>query len=278
VTASQAASDAAAAFCAQLNSCSSLFVSLVYGSVATCNTRLGITFSMALAGPGTGWTPALAETCAKAIPGAACQDLLGNILPSACLAPAGQYPNGAACGDDSQCMSQYCNSVHGQCGACAAAPVPGGNCMSDSQCPNGTVCSGMAGAMQCVTPGVGGTSCSNIQPCKATLVCKNSVCAPPDMVGSMCTPGNTVFGSCDEYQGSYCNGTVCAALSMGGPGQPCNPSAGAFCNASGLCSNGACLSAAADGQTCNATTGPRCMPPAVCANSVCVILNPANCH
>ena len=89
-SADQACTDLANAVCQKLNDCTAVFVTNTYGDEATCAMRFKTSCDQTLAANGTGLTPALREDCAKAVPGASCEDLVDNGFPSACAAVAGQ--------------------------------------------------------------------------------------------------------------------------------------------------------------------------------------------
>jgi hypothetical protein len=284
VSADQACSDLANAICQKLNSCSAAFVTNNYGDVATCTTRIDTSCGQTIAANGTGLTPANREACAMAIPGASCEDVVDNGLPSACQPVAGHLANGTACADSSQCQSTYCNlGTDGTCGACAAVrAAAGGTCHRNDDCATGSPCKNG----NCVLPVASGGTCDSTHPCQTTLACKAGVCSTPDAAGTACSTG-----TCDALAGLYCStgsGPLCTAIGLAKAGEPCGSVNGVLtvCAGGGHCSlnaagmGGTCEAAAADGASCNDTTGPTCLPPAVCGASskVCTLPNPANCH
>jgi hypothetical protein len=284
VSADQACSDFASAGCQKLSSCTAFLIDDVYGDVATCTTRLKASCTDALAATGTGLTPAQRESCAQALPGAQCADLVVNNFPTACRAVAGQFSNGTTCGDSSQCQSTYCNlGADGTCGACGAArAAPGASCHRDDDCAYGSTCTNGA----CATHATSGGVCDSSHPCQQPLACKNGVCATPDEIGASCT-----MGSCDQLAGLYCTtigSAVCKAITLAKAGEMCGVVNGvlAACSGGGHCkvvvgtAAGTCEAAAADGATCDSTNGPTCLPPAVCGatSKVCTLPNPAGCH
>ncbi len=277
--AAQACSDAATAACDRVAACSPFLVQYLYGDVQTCASRFQSTCTNAATAHGTGWTPTAEEACAKAVPGETCADVVSNNPPSACRASAGQLANGVACGDPSQCQSQYCNlGTSGTCGACATRAASA--CNRDQDCNYGQVC--VTGG--CVAPGLSGSTCDGTHPCNKTLACKNGTCAAPDQAGASCVVGDkdNLFGSCDELQGLYCHAVsrVCTALPLVKPGQPCGLVNGGLtgCYAFGACpqAGGTCTAALADGASC--TAKDHCMPPAECSGGVCKLPDPSTCQ
>jgi hypothetical protein len=299
-SASQAASDAATALCTRINACAPLFLQIAYGDMPTCNTRLTANLTEALSASGTGWTPSAVDACAKAIPGASCDDALAHNLPAVCHPPAGQLAIGAACGDNGQCSSGYCNlSSNGKCGSCAAGlGAAGAPCFRDDDCQFGIVCQGMAitatppTAGKCTALAKSGESCDSNKPCLKTLACSaatGGVCGPTVAAGATCSQTADFFGTCGDVSGNYCSATTngtCTSLDAAAAGQPCGLLATgkyATCSGSGVCNTmggkmmGTCVAPAADFGSCNAKDGPGCLSPATCINSVCVLSSPDTC-
>jgi hypothetical protein len=293
VSASQASTDVGTALCTKINSCSAYFEDVTWGDVATCGSRTAASLANVLAASGSGWTPSSVDACAKAVAGTACNDALGNNLPAACHAPAGQITTGMPCGDSSQCESAYCNTGTGVCGTCAAARgAVGSPCYRDDDCVYGVVCTGAATTTSPATAGTctqlvaSGADCDTQHPCERSLACKSGMCASPDEAGQPCTTG-----TCDTLAGLYCKGAVgngagtCTAVALAATGAPCGVvnDAIAQCSGGGNCAlanatSGTCQAPIADGMPCDATKGPGCTSPAVCTGGVCTVPNPANCH
>ena len=284
VSADQACSDFASAACQAIDGCSAFLIADVFGDAQTCSTRQKASCTDALAANSTGLTPALRESCAKALSTASCVDILDNNLPSACLAVAGQLSNGSICGDSSQCQSAYCNTgADGTCGACGAARGgPGATCERDDDCTYGSLCE----SGSCVTPGTAGATCDGTHVCQKTLTCRAGICSTPAGAGTACTTG-----SCNALAGLYCStgsSPVCTSITLAAVGQPCGLINGALvaCSASGHCDvvtgtgAGTCKGAAADGAACDDTNGPMCLSPATCGatSKVCTLPDPSNCH
>lgn len=297
VSAQQAATDVATALCARIEACAPLYMQLAYGDASTCTTRTSQLFTQTLGAPGTGWTPSLGEACAKAIPGASCDDALDHDLPSACHAPAGQAANGAPCGDSGQCASSYCNlGTNGKCGTCAAAVAQaGGACYRDDDCAFGTRCVGQNAngasptAGKCTALGAAGAACSATAPCHASLNCIAGTCTTPLSTGAACDQRPDVFGNCSELRGEYCSaktGGTCAMLGVAGVGKPCGLVGTTLevCSAGGTCvvptgaAMGSCVAPAADFGTCVSSNGPGCLAPASCTQGVCQVPEPASCR
>jgi hypothetical protein len=280
VSAMQACTDAANAICTKLDACSDFLVQLSYGNVSACESAFVSGCTGSLSAKGTSWTGASMEACAQAVPGAACSDLLSNNAPMACRPAAGTLANGAACGDDAQCQSQYCNKgTDGTCGACGARST-GGTCIRDDDCAYGNQCVGG----KCIIPAGSGAACSAAQPCGLTLVCKNGACATPDAAGASCSlVTGSLFGTCDELAGNFCNLSMkCQTINLAAAGASCGLGQNGVtaCSASGSCTKatgGTCTAAVAPGATCDAVNN-KCAPPGECASGVCKVSDPSSCH
>jgi hypothetical protein len=295
VSATQAATDVANAFCARIDACASYALQLLASDVATCGSRASSIFSTGIEASSSGWTPSAAEACAQAIPKASCDDVLDHNLPSACVPPAGQLATGATCGDNAQCMSGYCNlGPGGKCGTCAGGlGSAGAPCYRDDDCVLGTKCVAKDVTVtpevqgKCTAPGTSGATCDALHPCASSLACKNGTCSPPDAASASC-----VAGTYDGLAGDYCKlanmattGT-CTKLTLASPGQPCGNvgGVGTLCTGGGVCHRatgsimGTCIPPASDFAACDATNGPGCMLGAACIGKVCTRPSPATCH
>jgi hypothetical protein len=272
-------------------------VQVEYGDAPTATSRLKAQFMTALTAPGTGWTPSAAEACVQAIETASCADALANNLPAACHPPPGQLASGAACGDNGQCASGYCNlGPGGKCGTCAAAlGAAGATCYRDNDCAYGTVCNGSdltstpVVSGKCASLGASGASCDDTHPCLRTLACNAGVCAMPAAASATCSQtGTDFFGSCSELDGYYCNKATngtCTKISLAAAGAPCGGINGSItaCSASGVCvppnsASEKCMGPAADFGNCDSKKGPGCMAPADCIGGICTLPTPASCH
>jgi hypothetical protein len=277
----QACADAATAICGTVNGCSSLLLQLQYGDIATCQTRFQTACVRTLGASGTGFTPAMMEACAQKVATESCADVVSNNPPAECQAAVGELANGVACGDSSQCQSQYCNKgTDGTCGACGTRT--GGTCHRNEDCAYGQLCLGATST--CVVPGAAGATCDTTHPCNQTLACKSGTCSAPDEVGGTCTPGDASnpFGTCDVLKGLICHpvSRMCVALGLAAADQPCGAINNGYtaCSANGACSTTTktCVAALADGASCAA--GTHCMLPAACSGGVCKLPDPQSCH
>jgi hypothetical protein len=273
--------DAATAICSTVNACSPVLLQLQYGDVGTCETRFQAACVRSLGATGTGLTPATMDACSKAVATESCADVVSNTVPAICQAAMGQLPNGVACGDSSQCQSQYCNKgTDGTCGACGTRT--GGACNRNEDCNYGQLCS--SATSTCVVPGGAGAMCDDTHPCNQTLACKNGTCGAPDELNAMCTPGgmNNPFGTCDVLKGLFCHpiARTCEAIGVAAANQPCGAINNGYtaCSANGTCSTtaGMCVAALPDGASCSAST--HCMLPAACSGGVCKLPDPQSCH
>jgi hypothetical protein len=274
VTADQACGDFATAFCGKFNTCYPFLITVTYGDMGTCATRVKLGCTAQNAANGTGATPTNIEACKAAVPGIACTDILDNTTPSACNFK-GTLSNGTACGDNGQCSSGFCNINSGTCGACAAI-IPAGSSCTNGGCDTGLTCAGGV----CKAPGAAGATCSDTAPCKGSLVCKSGTCATPQTsAGGTCSP---TASDCQLASGIFCNqNSVCANIDTAAAGDPCGVVAGALtvCKGSGACMSsglsGTCASPKADGASCG--TNDKCLPPASCVGGVCKLPNPSSC-
>jgi hypothetical protein len=289
VSSSQAATDGASAFCARVAACAPALTALEWGDTSACVPRLTAELSGRLASTGTSATPSQLEACAQALPNATCDDLLGRNLPAPCRSTPGSQPNGAACGDDSQCAGGHCSVPSQQtCGVCTTLGAAGATCAVDADCDYGLACAGGTCAGYVAPGGV----CDATHRCLPTLVCKNGACAHPDAAGASC---NAQAGdTCDTLHGVFCNDAsgTCQTIAYVSAGAACGIISGTitFCqrgstNAVAECKGlggvsltGACQAAAADGASCDATGGPFCVTPSVCVNGQCKLDDASSCH
>ncbi|MGH7281969.1 MAG: hypothetical protein ACRELY_10625 [Polyangiaceae bacterium] len=253
--ATQACSDAASAFCNQVQTCSAFGMQATYGDVATCKTRFALGCMQTLSFPGTSATPATTETCATALPGISCDDFIGQNLGSACGTKAGTLANGAACGDDAQCVSTFCaRASDSQCGTCSDPSTVSGPCTNGS--------------------------------CSTGLTCESSKCVKPvaGQIGDACQSQ----AECDLAHAVGCNtnNNQCLKLEISSDGScgadSISPSKFTICPANGTCDSllgGNCHAAAADGASCSTgTSGPSCLSPAKCVSGKCTLPDATACH
>jgi hypothetical protein len=189
----QACQDMATAACRTLDGCSDFLVQLLYGSVESCEVTFSSQCTISLGAMGTGWTGDGMEACANAWATVECSavDVRLNKVPFVCQPPPGMLAAGAACGDDSQCQTQYCQKdCVQQCGVCATRS-DSNLCWQDDDCGNGRVCRtpGLLCAGTCVTPGGAGMTCDLLHPCASVLACKYGMCSLPNPAGAGCNDG-----------------------------------------------------------------------------------------
>jgi hypothetical protein len=288
VTADEAAQQAATAFCAKLNECSSFALVGTYGDLTTCAARFKIEFLSRLAATGTGVKPQNYADCASAIGGVTCGALYASTLPASCQPVAGSVAKGGACFDHSQCATKFCgiDASKGICGVCADPPAAEAACAS-GDCPDGLYC---AADSKCRAYVAEGGTCDANHTCSTTLVCFSGKCAKPGAVGDACGTGKA---ACNSTIGLYCNTKTskCAqATESVAAGGACgvNATTGAIevCDGKSFCKitdttkyTGTCTAKVADGGTCDATnalTSP-CTIPATCKAGKCTLPDTSTC-
>ncbi len=295
VTADQAASDAAAAYCARVAACTPFYMLIGYGDQATCASRMKTQFLGVIGAAGTGSTPAQFETCAGAIPGVTCADLFATNLPDTCKPVAGTGAKGAVCADHSQCVTKFCgvDPAKGICGVCADPPAAEAACVTND-CQDGQTCGTDA---KCHKIGALNDACDANHTCNTTLTCFGAKCVTPGAVGADCDPLGTAKPThvpCDAVTGLWCNlkSKKCeATVENAAAGATCglNATTGTLtvCDAKDYCSitntttySGTCVARVADGGTCDTTKpalGGPCITPANCTGGKCVVKDPTTC-
>jgi hypothetical protein len=275
--AEQACVDWATRYCARLEACAPLSVQVGYGDVAQCIARNEPVCSSVLAAQGTGHTPASMEACALAYDSAACDEVVVGKPPASCNV-AGSLPQGAPCGDSSQCSaeSSYCRIGDDRaCGLCSPRGSTGSACDSDRDCDYGLVC-----YFTCMPPVSLGARCDGMtRQCPSTLICLDYTCSPTAQEGAPCDPR---ADACDRDHGLYCDpqARICSHFTVSEVGGPCG--AGTACRA-GFCvpndrsETWTCAQNAADGSRCDRVFGPQCLAPARCVDSICVLPAAAHC-
>lgn len=291
-SAATACADFAQAVCNQLATCTPFALKEAFGDTQTCAQRSAIPCPATLAAGGTKMTPSDLEACVPVLKGQTCDEALDNPQPPECNIP-GTLGAGAACGNDWQCSTGFCQIVAGTlCGTCATrasagqhAPDGGAACVVDDDCAAKLVC---AANGTCVSPGAVGATCSGTQPCLRTLTCISSKCATPLAAGAACSAAT----DCDGSQGLYCdtaNTKKCVQAGTAAVGQPCGVVGGTLvaCTGSALCANidmqgqGTCHEPAADGAPCGTLAGIGCSLPASCVDDTgykCELPDPGRCH
>jgi hypothetical protein len=292
VTADQACTDLAKARCLQLQSCAPARVSSVYADLATCEAREKLSCMPSLGAPGTSATPDRYEKCASALGASACTSLFARNPPTECVPQPGKLADGAACGDDAQCASTYCEMLSAPpsnniCGVCGPRALAGGACAGDVDCDFGLTCANGVGLGVCVSYGDVGATCDGAHPCSPPNACVSGACMAPVGASMMC---DRIAQNCDPTQALYCNAqSVCAVRTFAAAGEPCDGfvqcAAGGWCAASGNTLRGICLATVADGAACNPHQNnmPDCQQPARCLgidgamDGICTLPNPAAC-
>lgn len=254
-----------------------------YGDVATCEDRIVFNCVEAFKAPGNTTKPSDVDACVAALPGATCDELLGNNLPAVCDFPAGTKMNTEGCAEDFQCQSSNCVvPANASCGACQAKSATGGACSEDGNCEKGLVCNNQV----CATPVMMGGACAADKPCLATLTCMNGTCQPPLALGDACTPVmQNQPQPCNVLKGEFCGfSSKCEAIKVADAGQSCGFSLMnglTLCKGTSSCEGAQgsqmCVAKAADGAACNVMNGPECLTPAKCLNAVCTVSDPQTC-
>ena len=283
VSADQAATNAATAYCTRANACAPAYVTLGYGDVTTCTQGLKTSLLSGFSAPGTSSTPAQIEACAQVLPQASCADLLARKMPPACMPVAGKLANGAACGDDSQCVGTRCKvAKDAVCGTCTAPAAAGAACGVDGDCQPDMKCLNLV----CTQYGDAGATCSATQPCRPDLGCLAGKCATQNGAGATCTTSD----QCDQLHGVFCGPltkkceNIAFAVAAGACGLVNNQltvckGPGSFCSGSSQPPyKGTCLAVAQDGASCDSDAGPLCNAVAVCVAGTCQLPDPASCH
>jgi hypothetical protein len=293
VTADQAATDAANAYCARVAACTPFYTLVSYGDQATCASRMKTQFLGALGATGTGSTPALFEGCAGSIPGVSCADLFAANLGTACQPVAGTGAKGSVCADHSQCVTKFCgvDAAKGVCGVCADPPAAEASCIT-GDCQDGYTCGGDS---KCHKIGALGDTCDANRTCNSTLTCFGGKCVTPGAVGAACDPAaKPTLAACDGVAGLWCNlkSKKCEkTVENAAAGASCglNATTGTLtvCDAKNYCKitsattyAGTCVARVADGGACDAATlaiGGPCITPATCTAGKCVVKDPTTC-
>jgi hypothetical protein len=265
-------------YCEKLNMCSSFYLQVGFGDVATCAARLKIECLDSLGAPGTGATAQAWSACFEATGQASCDQFLGIGLAACDF--KGSLARGAACGTGAQCQSGYCAKREGQgCGTCQPRAAVGGACQSEEACDFGLYCNSFNN--RCVKPGQVGDACNDeTRICLDTLSCKNSRCAAAALEGQRCVDDF----SCSFPAGLYCGaGNLCTKFRIATTGQACGleRQRPTWCAAAGQClpneTAGTCRSVTeSDGKACR--TDLDCFEPATCVNRVCRLPNSASCR
>ncbi len=277
ISADQACTNYATAYCNKLNGCFPFATTAFYGDVATCIARGKLICLPQLALSTTGSTPSKWDACVPMLSTASCAAVRAG---KAGCRFSGMLAAGSACGSGSQCAGGYCRLSTNSCGVCASRVANGNNCTTSDDCLDGKCLNAI-----CVARRQAGAACATTTQCDDLLYCKNSVCtAVLTTAGAACDPNDS--DSCDYLSGVFCNNSnVCARIQFAGPGAACGVmandsyvecSSGATCKTNGAIF-GTCVGAAADGQACNPTNDLNCVDPAACESGSCRLYSPGSC-
>jgi hypothetical protein len=285
VSATQACSDYADAYCTLLSQCEPFHVPLWFGDLATCKQRMALPCLAMLGHSGTTWNGDVMAGCAQALSQEACGSWYTHTLLPECVPPAGAAADGSPCRDGGQCQSSHClvpnDSLDGVC-----SPAPGANssaCYVDDDCATGWLCSnpGDSAPGQCLqTVGSGGICLNKV--CAKNLDCIPDSCTicPPQptcksALGVFYTCQNNYAGQCDDLKGLTCgkNGAsyVCLQQTVAQIGDACTGPCAANAECTAQPDGGSICVAVPDGGSCDNQSGPLCMPPAKCVSGTCQI-------
>ena len=276
--------DHAVALCAKLSECAPFLLAAAYGDLAGCNDRLTKVCTAESQSDGSGMTQTNILACEAALATATCNDVFANNVTGCTF--HGTFPNGATCGDSTQCTSGFCSHGGNLCGVCTAKGAAGAACPSGSndECAPGLVCSS---GNVCVAPATLGGACDDTTaPCLTGSFCTSAkTCASTVKAGQECPGGYLNLGD-----GTLCLGKSTAAsplyaaqIGTAGPGEICGLAPGnnlpaTLCAPGGVAActllsggitlfslptKGMCAALTKDGYTCTASgacqTGAQCI-------------------
>jgi hypothetical protein len=288
--------DVASATCARIDACAPWRIRRTYGDRATCERRVAA--DCAAKADGERWyaqqagmpappVGARRTSCAKSIAAASCDDFEDQVYANECDPLPGKAPDGALCASGKECQSAHCSEASADADAvCVRVAAIGGACSSlgGAQCDSGAMC--IAG--KCVRFGGEGAECGDGDgPCAGFLTCFDGKCAKPTAVGAKC--GDDYPACIDEGDDAVaCTNGVCTVIQFAKAGEPCDMTAGPFCEAGGFCQGDLvdaagkltytgshkCVAAATDNNACDSLKGPMCMSPATCDEESNICLPP----
>lgn len=266
--------------CDKIAECQPLGAQLSYTSKERCQLALRQDCELSVSAPGSKTKPGQPLECVKSN-AYTCEALRGGLRgvaqPAACVPPAGELADGAACYSDTQCQSTSCSGSQSACGVCQPLKKSpeGGDCKAADECASPLVCSKKG---VCIKALAAGAACDDTDECASPLVCGKD----PSSVTGVCKaqgnkkPGEVCADSadCDEAQGSYCRpDKVCSTFRVARGGESCQSDSTGFvvCEASAACLSFTCVVNAQDGEACDEKAGPRCNAPADCVSGKCTL-------
>ncbi|MSP93024.1 MAG: hypothetical protein EXR79_14690 [Myxococcales bacterium] len=168
----------------------------------------------------------------------------------------GNAADGAACGFNVECASNYCFSKENCPGLCKKRVALGGKCGDDDKCVAGVVCFG--GLCVADTPKDAGADCDPVK-CKPGLYCSSKAkCAPLNKIDAPCD----IVGACTAGLQCIDSGTGGLCKPMPKKGEPCTPDA--LSDASTQCAVGlVCFNDGGEIGTCE----PKTATGGACVNS-----------
>lgn len=290
-TAAQACTTAAAQRCTKLATCSPADLSKRFGDLATCENRIALTCTEALAASDTGNTPDTTLACAAAVEAESCTDFFTKAPPMACTTQVG--PGSGACSFSAQCTTGFCSlGAADLCATCAPQPRVGDSCVTVG-CGQDLVC--VAATSTCQAPVAAAGACNKDLPCADGFTCVGAIAAGSGSgsgsgtdgqclaevttANTACDPKHKTGPDCSADAGLTCNTTslVCVAQPLVGAGVACGLLDGVrtACTAAATCvigagsgsgsgTTGTCVAPAADGGDCDTVAGPDCLTPAKC--------------
>jgi hypothetical protein len=284
----QAACDLVAdAQCNISNRCLPYSVNQLWGSLAACKREASLSCAEMDRAPGTGafWSKhsACAERLAERLSSMSCDEYLFSNAPSLdaeCASTPGTLPDGAACGDNAQCQSTYCQTQSSDpffCGVCAERSPLGGPCTTFQNCERGMACTNQI----CAARVAAGAECNSSRQCTpAFLNCiglsatsTTGKCGKALELGAPCDP---MYDECLWYTaGHFCDPSTntCTQRKLAGVGEPC-----AFpeeCRGDAFCDvTQKCVARAREGASCSV----ECTFGYTCFNSVCTHHDPSLCR
>ncbi len=277
-----------------------------------------------LGAPGSGLTPALLHACSARVRAQCLQPSYPLVFSWDYHRSAfcdfdipGTLPDGAACGDPTQCAGGGCS---GRCGTCVSRAAVGDfchphgcakggrcafckfegcvgvrcetaprlrdegeDCTDGSSCANGLVC-GLASTGTCALLGAPGTACTNDENCLFHR-CVFGVCDVQASVGGVCSHDQQC------RPGLVCNcGTARRCEPSGGRCVPATAPApapklplggkcdfGSDCASESRCLNRTCVPLARLGESCRATLDCEDNPFVECIAGTCQLYDPGAC-